>query len=540
MSRDPFRPQPWLVLATAALGASLACGSDEKVSSSNGDGGSGGSAALGGASGVAGVGGSAGSDAAAGGGGSAGVVPSAWQDDLIREARYTLNGEPGPSFVEITDVEVSKDRVYVCTATQGFLVVDRSMPDLPVQFRGSPSAGTTRCQNVSVLGSRTVIANRGDEYAPDAHVTLYDTSVPDAPVELASITDDSASFEGVELVDDRTIAVALHGDGVALLRYDAATSGIAEISRVTGFDNAWDLALSGDHLWVADASYGIRAIYIGDPLASSVVAGLALDGSTKHVELGVGLAFASSGASGVHAVDISNPLAPALISTTDTPGSALMSALAGNVLFVADWNDVRGFDVSEPAQPVLVTTENISTGSFSRVLALDAVADRAYLGEWTGLYDYRYVPDVSAPDLRVAAFAAQFPDTPPGAESAVSVVLENEGDRPLTVLDVNADQEFSPLQDQLVIQPGAKDFIEVRFRPTKPSPTTALLQIVSDDPDENIVGVTLQANSSGFGVGDPVPVDEPRWEWVDVQSGQPLSLKSLAGKVVLLSYFATF
>ena len=513
--------------AAAALAVVvLGCGGSED----NGAG-SGGSAG-GGTGGAAGAGGTAGS----------GGMPAPLEqgDPLVLNTRYTRNGNPGPDFVEILDVEIAGNIVYLCTSTQGLLVVDRTLPDLPIigqeTLPGTAAGG--RCQHVVIDGTRLVLAHRGDEIWDTSYYRTYDVSDPRIPMQLDHVDTDGPSFEGLAVLGGDRYAVAMHSDGLAILDWDGA--GLRRVGQVGGLVNAWEAEPVGDRLYVSDDTGGVVVVDATNPAAPTIVGQIALPGSVKHVEPGDGVLFASAGSEGVHVLDLADPDAPTLLTTIDTTGSAVVSALARGHLFVGDWNDVRIYDVTDPAAPRLLGGESPPVAdAFPRVLAIDAIDDRVYVGEWSGLYDYTFVPGVAAPDIRANNFAIQYPPTGPGEVSAASLIITNDGPFPLEITSIEASGAFNALGSTLTIDPGENDFVEVRFESQTTSTARGTLTLVSNDPDESNLLVDLAGNVPGIGVGDSILGQG--WSWVDVQTGtQMFTPESMQGNVVLLSYFATF
>jgi len=467
-------------------------------------------------------------------GGSRPVV-SPYDDSFIQLGRYSFDGAPGPTFVEILDVEVDGQFVYLCTATKGLLVVDRNQASLPIVEVSGAELQPKRCQHVAVSEGELLIANRGDEFAPVQHLTLFDATDPTQLVERAQVLSTTLGFEGVAVVAPGVFAAALHSDGVAL--YEQRGDELVELNRVDGLNNAWDLAVGGARVFIADGD----GVAVFDPAASGsplpLSAKLALQGSVKHVELGDGMLFAAAGAAGVHVLAIDEPDAPKLITTIETPGSALMSAYSDGRLYVADWIDVRVFDLTVPTEPRLVATENIDTDApFSRVLALDAAKDHAYLGEWTGLYDYQLLEEKPAPDIRVSSTSLKFPPTAPGDKSAQGLFITNEGSEPLRIVRIELEAPYAALDESLTIAPNDIAFLEVRFRPSDDLIAIGELHLLNEDPDEGDVVIDLRGNVAGLGVGDPIG----DYQWVNLQDDGAIGTKALRGNVLVLSYFATF
>src|SRR5690349_18782671 len=77
-----------------------------------------------------------------------------------------------------------------------------------------------------------------------------------------------------------------------------------------------------------------------------------------------GLAFVCRGATGLMILDISDPAAPQLVTTYNTPGTCFDVAAAGNIVYVADGaSGLLVLDVFNPASPQVVTT--FTPGSIS-------------------------------------------------------------------------------------------------------------------------------------------------------------------------------
>lgn len=459
---------------------------------------------------------------------------SPYEDSFVQIARYTLDGFRGPEFVEILDVEAVGDLVLVCAATQGFLVVERQAAALPILAARSPSAGSPRCQHVAMRapspGSDRValLTNRGDEFAPMGHLTAYDLADPSEPVEIGNLLSEALHFEGVAALDDGRFVVALRADGVGIVTVSDRTNSAVQLTQLGVATDAWNVALVGETIVVADGFDGVRAM----TLDGTELWHTPLDGAVKHVEVTSDRIFASAGPAGVHALDLDG----ALITTIDTPGSALNTAFANDHLYVADWTDARIYDMTDPSAPTLFATENIEVNAFARVLAIDAVDDVAYIGEWTGLFSYQRGERTEAPDVRLTEYGLVFPDAAPGEESARALVVENEGDAPLTIHGFEAHERFVALDDSVTVGPGDKEAIEIRFRAETDVPTTAWLALWSDDPDESELILRLEGNAYGIGVGDAIP----DYEWFDVTTNDPVFLADLRGQVVVLAYFATF
>ena len=87
------------------------------------------------------------------------------------------------------------------------------------------------------------------------------------------------------------------------------------------------------------------------------------------------------------------------------------------------------------------------------------------------------------------------------------------------------------------IAPGDFDVIELEFRPQSTEQVLGEVVIVSDDPDEGQLEISLTGNRRGAGLGDDAP--EVRVDLAQNGQGQ-WSLDDERGNIVVLAYFATF
>jgi hypothetical protein len=262
-----------------------------------------------------------------------------------------------------------------------------------------------------------------------------------------------------------------------------------------------------------------------------------IDGAAQAVEVKEGVAFVALGPSGLLLADVSNPDAPAVLARAPTGGTAVQVAVSGGRhAFVANWSDARVFDVSDPKRPVLVATERIVTGAFSRVLGIGARGDFAFLGEWTGLYSYELHPNRKAPDLVLSENALEFGRVAKGKTRARVIIAENGGTAPLVSWSlVTSGEGFSVDRSSFVLAPGERKALEVTYRADSDELVTGGLQIASDDPDEPVRAVALAAGRAGAGVGDPAPEVE-----VALLGGGTWRSADHRGSVRVLAYFATF
>ncbi|MEM7159417.1 MAG: hypothetical protein AAF799_41650 [Myxococcota bacterium] len=451
----------------------------------------------------------------------------------------------GPTFIEIVDVVTHGDLVLACTGTKGLTIWDASGDGAPrllsekigPTHQGLANGSFPRCQHVSVdpTGTRVVITNRGDEIQPTPWLWVYDISDPRSPDDIGGWTDLS-SIEGV-VYNDGLVYAALHGTGVLVYRVTEAGGVDIQGGYKDEFSDAWQPALAGNHLYVAEGATGLRIYDVesGDP---ELLSTLPLPGSSRDVIVEGDRAYVADSA-GMAIVDISDPRDPQLLSQIDSDGTSLALAMgADDTVVMAEWDQVRGYDVSDPTAVETVFAETVPTDDeFSRVLAIDADRDRrrVYAGEWRGLQVFDHVSGGHGPDISITPNVLQYGLLTGGESDSRVVVVRNRGDVPLTVHDVVGGPGVTVDTECFQVPPGGATAIEVTLQVNDHDQVDTGLKFCSDDPDESEHVVSLSANVPGLGVGDEVPA----FALQDLD-GNTWSTEQLRGNIAVLAYFATF
>ncbi len=462
---------------------------------------------------------------------------AAWDDPVTVLDRYD-----GPSFSELADLEVAGDTLWFCTSVIGLQAYDISDPARLRKLDDlAPSGGNQtypRCQHLSVAEDGRVYAtNRSNSISRQSFVAVVDGRDPENLVELGALNTPD-NVEGSAVVGD-LLFVAAHEDGLIAYRRGEGAQ-LTELGRLQdGLSNAWTVRVRDGLAYVADGGGGISVVDVSDPAAMSHITSLELGGAVKDLELDGDRLWVAAGAAGLAVVDLAEPRAPALIELENTPGSALGVASGGDAVYVADWNDVRVFDVSDRSDARLVGQEplHVASGDSSRTLGIAAKGETVFSGNWTELVAYRHHPGVSAPDLTVSPQRIALPDPDELGEARASAVLRNVGARALTISDLAADRSslsFENLEPG-TLEPGEERTVTVLNESSSTAALDGWLAILSDDPDEPRKCLPVQGNNSGRTVGDSAPAAS----FVDLEGGEH-RLEDLEGSPVFLAYFATF
>ena len=141
------------------------------------------------------------------------------------------------------------------------------------------------------------------------------------------------TLQALTVVNGTTNAV---GVGSAVQPVAAATfrsNPVNAVGSIGGRCNA--VAVSGHYAYLGCGAT-LEIWNVATPANPARVATLRLPGNIEDLALASGRIFASSGASGVHAVDIGNPTRPVYLGSFDSSGFAGPMAVNGNTVYVAD------------------------------------------------------------------------------------------------------------------------------------------------------------------------------------------------------------
>jgi len=466
---------------------------------------------------------------------------SRWTDPAVVLDRYD-----GPAFSELGDLEVEGDLVWYCSGVRGLNVWDAGDPaNLTFVDSIAPSDGNQqypRCQHLALSeDDRVYVTNRGDAISPQSFVAVVDRSDPGGLQEVGAwLTDDSP--EGLTVAGD-LLLVAAHDAG--LLVFDRGSGGVpVERSRASeGLSNAWQVRAVGDLAYVADGTGGLSVVDVVDPDAPVVAFTLALPGVAKDLVVAGDRAWVALADAGVAVVSLADPRVPALLEIAETPGSALAVAYGGDAVVVADWNDVRLFDVRDRdvLRPLGREPVQIGSGADSRVLGIAARDDVFFTGNWTELVSHRLDVTVDAPDLTVSPRVLTLAEPAAGEEVRGLLRVSNAGPEPVTIEGIEFDRAtitlHEPLEDGgLVLAPGETAPLVVSWTSATGSELEGWAAIRSDDPDQPRRCVPVLAGGDRIGVGESAPAD---LSWTSIDGAVVRLDEHLAGPL-LLAYFATW
>ncbi|MDI3290830.1 redoxin domain-containing protein [Polyangium sp. 15x6] len=379
-----------------------------------------------------------------------------------------------------------------------------------------------------------------------AFLSGWDITDPEAPVQLPVLQEPGISYEGVDVANHH-IFVGLHENGLGVYDYDAA-NGFTRVGSLGGFTNAWGIAARGNHVFVADGIGGFATVDATDPAKPVELGRVAIGGQARGVVVDGNFAYVAAGSAGVAVVDIADLASPKVVGRAEMPGTALRIAFSEGRIFVAAWNDVRVYDVTTPSAPRFVAAVRIPRPfdyedadrelPTMRTFGVAARGQDVFIGAWENPYSYRLEPDRLAPNIRLPETSARldFGKVASGASKTIQIPVTNQGTAPLTLVDNwISGHAFSVEPKQARIEPGETLSLEVTYVASSAEEEVGYLLIVSDDPAAPVRKAYLVGNAPGVTLGSPLPATT-----ATMLDGTTWTSEASAGKVLLLSYFATF
>lgn len=246
-------------------------------------------------------------------------------------------------------VSVSGDYAYLADNTGGLKIFDISNPKAPSLIKTFNTNG--KVLDVQVRGSYAYLAVQGDAWK--SSFLIIDIANPEDPILKGSV----------------------------------------------GLFTSGRIAIKDNYAFVADGTVGIRIIDISSPdnpvLKVSISAGNVADVFVKDDYM-----YAVNGKE-FKIFDISNPIKPVLINTTSTRGISGSGRvfISGNYAYIADGtqqktNGMQIMDVSDPANPTLVTNFDSEDGTIS----IYVNNNYAFLGGYFGTMRVLSVADPHSPE----------------------------------------------------------------------------------------------------------------------------------------------
>ncbi len=457
-------------------------------------------------------------------------APSAWSQ--FRDNTPSLGTVRPPGLVHILDIE-TRGSIAFAGGTGGLWIIDIGRSTSPVmlgQFRPGRSSRSRneggQIYGLAVSGNLVFCCERtrGLEV-----VTVANPAAPTLVGQTYRYNGDR-SYEHA-LVNGIYLYLAAHEHGVEVvdIRNPQQLRHVGESKTA----NAFALALSGAHLYVADGATGLTVVDVSKPASPETITTVGTSGMAIDVVVNGQYAYVAVGSSGMDVFDISNPTQPTFAANYHVDGFTNHLNISDDRAYLANWETIEVVDISTPAQPKLIATQH----AFQRAMAIAIKDNTFYVGDWAALRIYDY-EDVSAPDINTDPLEMSFGTVSPGDSQELSMQIENLGQEPLSITGLSVSGKgFSVDSAAFTLTPFESREVVVTYQPSGPERVSGFINIRSDDPDERQKIVPLVGGERTIGIGDT----PPNFELKDT-NGKSHRLQDFIDqkKIVVLALFASW
>jgi hypothetical protein len=260
------------------------------------------------------------------------------------------------------DIDNDEDcRAVTSSFTPGAAVSSTTLP------------GTKGPNDIAWLGNYIYILSRGE-----SDIYAYDISNPTAPV-LKSTVATAADTEAIFVANGHLFSVidnnlgSTQGGQVWSLSSPGIPAFLTTHSIST--QNIPDIAVSGNNAYVTDRSgKKLKVWNVATPAAPTLVTTLTLAQQPNFLTISGTNIYVTEESGTFEIVDVSNPAAPSITSTTVAGSSALRAIFyLSPYLFFLSGNFLYIYDVSTPASPIFKSKTNIVSGSTIAGATVDAL-----------------------------------------------------------------------------------------------------------------------------------------------------------------------
>jgi len=331
-------------------------------------------------------------------------------------------------------------------------------------------------------------------------VQIFNVSNLNAPQNVGSyrFTNTDSYEHGV--VIDNYLYIAAHEKGLEVAALISPTAPQHVTTLATG--NAFALAQSGHHLFLANGSAGFAVIDISNRTAPQLVATKTTSALAQDVVVSGNYAYVAVGSAGMDVFDISNPTAPVFLANYHQDGFTNRLEVVNHLAYLANWETVEVVDVSTPASPKLLATQH----AVQRAMSIAVRGNNFFVGDWAEFRIFGFT-NTTAPDVNADPLELAFGTIAVGSRQELPLTIENLGREPLTVTSVTATGSgFSIASANFTLQPFESRQLIAVYAPTTTDRASGFISIKSNDPDEAEKIIPVSGGNRTIGVGD-VPTD---------------------------------
>lgn len=419
------------------------------------------------------------------------------------------------SLYEMLDVELDGTRAYVI-GQGGLLLVDA----IPGQVSVVGEGVGDRFHRLEQIGNGFLALTHRER-----GLSIVDVRNEQQPPEVARLG--QKGWEGLSFANDR-LYVSARDEGVYAIDVSNPQAPL-EVGFGAGLSAPWELSdPHGNWIYAADNTLGVVPIDLSDPDNPAVGAAVDLGAAILHVTVSGDWLYASAGGAGIMVLSLADPAKPEWVLTLETNGSAVMTAVAENLLYAVDHVGLAVWDVTSPASPLPLGRDL----SPQYALGVAAADDVAWVTDWTAFEAWSIDRTARSPDVILSSSSVLFPVR--GATRELTLQNLGGGDLELSGATVS-DPRLTVYASTDRIAPGESGLVQIVFTNDEGSELDATLCLATNDADGPLLSVPLATGSDDAYIGEPAP------DFVLTSlDGEVVRLSEQIGHPVMLVYFATW
>lgn len=368
----------------------------------------------------------------------------------------------------------------------------------------------------------------------------------DEIISVKTVKESDVFFEKLNVYGDCLYAAA-HNGGIRIYSLSNPENPSLVASLAEGFTDVFDLALSGDSLYVADGAAGLKIVDVSDLNNLVIVAEentTTAMGTAQDIEVRDGRVYLACGGAGICVYDNGD-----LSTRTVYPVSGCVEDVSwvGKYLAASRFSGVSVFEIGEGTDMTEVASEStsrFSTKAYIRTaFGVGAANDSTLMVAcWNSIdcYQIKSRTQSNVADITSSTQRVRFP-----INGAVQThYLVNQGGETLVIDEVSGlTDDFSTTLIPQSLEPGDTVFFDISYTQGNEN-TGQTLYISSNDPDENPLPIQVFGNTSSLDPGEEVPDFTLQSFYTDRNTGvyyeDEFTLSEQRGKVVWVQMFGTW
>jgi hypothetical protein len=387
--------------------------------------------------------------------------------DVRNPAAPTLLGSYTVGEFGIGSIDVVDGMAYLAHAL-GLTMIDVSDPAQP-QLVGS-YVNPVGAVDVAVAGGLAVLAAQSM-----TQLLVVDVSTPASPALLANYGDLAISdlYARVQIVGEIVYAV-----GPATMDVIDLAQPAAPVRMGTYAFSGADLQIVGARAFLVARSDGLFVVDISAQPSPLVLGRYSLFGTVRDIAAQPPLLFATEGVRKLQILNITQPGAPLLLTTSSPLGISSQLVVRGTTAYLnGPYDRFEILDASNPAQPVLSSSYSPHPNPYS---AMTVSGTYAFLGgsDSQSLESIVYVVDVRDPTAPTAVGSVQFSGSSPQAMQVQgSLLYVAAGAGGLVIIDLTDPAQPVVIGRYATLWAGGIDIVGERAYVSDPTAGLSILDI---------------------------------------------------------------